>query len=156
VYTHLICFSLKIHLSLIFPCLIYCLYLIGMELTDDNLRTLSDYLQHTLSPDVNIRRPGEFNLLSWTVLVSICLFLVSSQLFCMIIFFFFFLNVNSVLTLYCSRNASEACLELSQQCCLWSCGMWYHFSGLVLPDISVQGSAYIFNRLAPELFFFKF
>lgn len=30
-----------------------------MELTDDNLRTLSDYLQHTLSPDVNIRRPAE-------------------------------------------------------------------------------------------------
>ncbi|PNF40478.1 Exportin-2 [Cryptotermes secundus] len=30
-----------------------------MELTDDNLRTLSDYLQHTLSPDVNVRRPAE-------------------------------------------------------------------------------------------------
>jgi len=100
VYTHLIYFSLKIHLSLIFPCLIYCLFLTGMELTDDNLRTLSDYLQHTLSPDVNIRRPGEFNLLRWTVLVSICLFLVSSQLFCMImiyIFFFFPLQLRSFL-----------------------------------------------------------
>lgn len=32
---------------------------VGMELTDDNLRTLSNYLEHTLSPDVNIRRPGE-------------------------------------------------------------------------------------------------
>ncbi|KDR18464.1 exportin-2 [Zootermopsis nevadensis] len=30
-----------------------------MELTDDNLRTLSNYLQHTLSPDVNVRRPAE-------------------------------------------------------------------------------------------------
>jgi hypothetical protein len=97
VYTHLICFSLKIHLSLIFTCLTYCLYLIGMELTDDNLRTLSDYLQHTLSPDVNIRRPGEFNLLSWTFLVSICLFLVSSQLFCMIMVSFLFVQLRSFL-----------------------------------------------------------
>ncbi|XP_067006504.1 exportin-2 [Anabrus simplex] len=30
-----------------------------MELTDDNLRTLSEYLQHTLNPDVNVRRPAE-------------------------------------------------------------------------------------------------
>lgn len=30
-----------------------------MELTDDNIRTLSEYLQHTLSPDVNVRRPAE-------------------------------------------------------------------------------------------------
>lgn len=33
-----------------------------MELTDDNLLTLSEYLKHTLSPDVNVRRPGEYNL----------------------------------------------------------------------------------------------
>ncbi|KAG7209545.1 hypothetical protein KM043_015625 [Ampulex compressa] len=30
-----------------------------MELTDDNLLTLSEYLKHTLSPDVNVRRPAE-------------------------------------------------------------------------------------------------
>ncbi|XP_034196637.1 chromosome segregation 1 [Osmia lignaria lignaria] len=30
-----------------------------MELTDDNLLTLSEYLKHTLSPDVNERRPAE-------------------------------------------------------------------------------------------------
>lgn len=30
-----------------------------MELTDDNIRTLSEYLQHTLNPDVNVRRPAE-------------------------------------------------------------------------------------------------
>ncbi|XP_017788681.1 PREDICTED: exportin-2 [Habropoda laboriosa] len=33
-----------------------------MELTDDNLLTLREYLKHTLSPDVNVRRPGEYNL----------------------------------------------------------------------------------------------
>ncbi|KAL2737733.1 exportin-2 [Vespula squamosa] len=30
-----------------------------MELTDDNLLTLSEYLKHTLSPDTNVRRPAE-------------------------------------------------------------------------------------------------
>lgn len=30
-----------------------------MELTDDNLVTLSEYLKHTLSPDTNVRRPGK-------------------------------------------------------------------------------------------------
>lgn len=30
-----------------------------MELTDDNLLTLSEYLKHTLSPDINVRRPAE-------------------------------------------------------------------------------------------------
>ncbi|XP_001606668.1 exportin-2 [Nasonia vitripennis] len=30
-----------------------------MELTDDNLLTLSEYLRHTLSPDVAVRRPAE-------------------------------------------------------------------------------------------------
>ncbi|CAK9813415.1 Cse1 [Anthophora plagiata] len=30
-----------------------------MELTDDNLLTLREYLKHTLSPDVNVRRPAE-------------------------------------------------------------------------------------------------
>ncbi|PSN33093.1 Exportin-2 [Blattella germanica] len=30
-----------------------------MELTGDNLQTLSTYLQHTLSPDVDVRRPAE-------------------------------------------------------------------------------------------------
>ncbi|XP_022913677.2 exportin-2 [Onthophagus taurus] len=30
-----------------------------MEISDDNLRTLGDYLQQTLSPDVNIRKPAE-------------------------------------------------------------------------------------------------
>ncbi|KAJ8681341.1 hypothetical protein QAD02_017128 [Eretmocerus hayati] len=30
-----------------------------MELTDDNLLTLSEYLRHTLSPDVTVRRPAE-------------------------------------------------------------------------------------------------
>jgi len=38
------------------------LLLIDMELTDDNLVTLSEYLKHTLSPDVNVRRPGWYNL----------------------------------------------------------------------------------------------
>jgi len=33
-----------------------------MDLTDDNLVTLSEYLKHTLSPDVNVRRPGQYNL----------------------------------------------------------------------------------------------
>ncbi|OAD56402.1 Exportin-2 [Eufriesea mexicana] len=30
-----------------------------MELTDDNLLTLSEYLKHTLSPDINVRWPAE-------------------------------------------------------------------------------------------------
>ncbi|XP_076289313.1 chromosome segregation 1 [Lasioglossum baleicum] len=30
-----------------------------MELTDDNLLTLSEYLKHTLSPEVHVRRPAE-------------------------------------------------------------------------------------------------
>ncbi|XP_015602290.1 exportin-2 isoform X1 [Cephus cinctus] len=30
-----------------------------MELTDDNLFTLNEYLKHTLNPDVNVRRPAE-------------------------------------------------------------------------------------------------
>lgn len=30
-----------------------------MEISDENLNTLSQYLQQTLSPDVNIRRPGK-------------------------------------------------------------------------------------------------
>ncbi|KAK5647359.1 hypothetical protein RI129_002251 [Pyrocoelia pectoralis] len=30
-----------------------------MEISDDNLRTLGDYLQQTLSPEVNVRRPAE-------------------------------------------------------------------------------------------------
>lgn len=29
-----------------------------MEISEDNLRTLGQYLQQTLSPDVNVRRPG--------------------------------------------------------------------------------------------------
>lgn len=33
-----------------------------MELTDDNLVTLSEYLKHTLSPEVTVRRPGRYNL----------------------------------------------------------------------------------------------
>ncbi|XP_058804999.1 exportin-2 [Phymastichus coffea] len=33
-----------------------------MELTDDNLLTLSEYLKHTLNPDVNVRRPAEKSL----------------------------------------------------------------------------------------------
>lgn len=35
-----------------------CFLIIGMELTEDNLVTLSEYLKHTLSADVNVRRPG--------------------------------------------------------------------------------------------------
>lgn len=31
-----------------------------MEISDENLNTLSQYLQQTLNPDVNIRRPGKF------------------------------------------------------------------------------------------------
>lgn len=30
-----------------------------MEISDDNLRTLGQYLQQTLSPDVNVRKPGK-------------------------------------------------------------------------------------------------
>ncbi|XP_015180909.1 PREDICTED: exportin-2 [Polistes dominula] len=30
-----------------------------MELTDDNLLTLSEYLKHTLSPEISVRRPAE-------------------------------------------------------------------------------------------------
>ncbi|KAK4885834.1 hypothetical protein RN001_002105 [Aquatica leii] len=30
-----------------------------MEVSDDNLRTLGEYLQQTLSPDINVRRPAE-------------------------------------------------------------------------------------------------
>ena len=30
-----------------------------MELTDSNISTLSEYLQHTLNPDINVRRPAE-------------------------------------------------------------------------------------------------
>lgn len=30
-----------------------------MELTDNNITTLSEYLQHTLNPDVGVRRPAE-------------------------------------------------------------------------------------------------
>lgn len=33
-----------------------------MEVSDDNIRTLSQYLLQTLSPDPNIRRPGKNNL----------------------------------------------------------------------------------------------
>lgn len=29
-----------------------------MEITSENLQTLSEYLKHSLSPDVNTRRPG--------------------------------------------------------------------------------------------------
>lgn len=29
-----------------------------MEISADNLRTLGEYLQHTLNPDPNVRRPG--------------------------------------------------------------------------------------------------
>jgi hypothetical protein len=29
-----------------------------MEISDENLRILGEYLQQTLSPDTNIRRPG--------------------------------------------------------------------------------------------------
>ncbi|KAK6622529.1 hypothetical protein RUM44_002341 [Polyplax serrata] len=31
----------------------------GMELTDSNISTLSEYLKHTLNPDVGVRRPAE-------------------------------------------------------------------------------------------------
>lgn len=31
-----------------------------MEISDENLQTLARYLQETLNPDVNIRRPGEY------------------------------------------------------------------------------------------------
>lgn len=30
-----------------------------MELTDSNISTLSEYLKHTLNPDVGVRRPAE-------------------------------------------------------------------------------------------------
>lgn len=31
-----------------------------MEVTDDNLATLANYLQQTLNPDPNVRRPGKY------------------------------------------------------------------------------------------------
>lgn len=30
-----------------------------MELTDNNISNLSEYLQHTLNPDINVRRSAE-------------------------------------------------------------------------------------------------
>lgn len=36
-----------------------------MELTDDNLIRLSEYLKHTLSPDVAVRRPGNIQQLCY-------------------------------------------------------------------------------------------
>ena len=40
-----------------------------MEISNENLFTLSEYLKHSLSPDANIRRPGNtkfsyYNLIS--------------------------------------------------------------------------------------------
>lgn len=32
-----------------------------MEINEENFKTLAQYLQQTLSPDQNIRRPGIFN-----------------------------------------------------------------------------------------------
>lgn len=49
-----------------------------MELTDDNLRTLSEYLKQTLSPDPNVRWPGMFI----SALIRIFLFYKSFSLFC--------------------------------------------------------------------------
>lgn len=34
-----------------------------MEITDQNLNNLSEFLAKTLSPDVNIRKPGAYFLL---------------------------------------------------------------------------------------------
>lgn len=31
-----------------------------MEVTDENLATLANYLQQTLNPDPNVRRPGKY------------------------------------------------------------------------------------------------
>lgn len=33
-----------------------------MEVTDENLATLANYLQQTLNPDPNVRRPGKINI----------------------------------------------------------------------------------------------
>jgi hypothetical protein len=66
-------------LFIVYTVHLFCSF-VGMELTDDNLRTLSDYLQHTLSPDVNVRRPGEFNLCHQKIFNFTNLFLVFIQL----------------------------------------------------------------------------
>lgn len=36
-----------------------------MEISEDNLRTLGEYLQHTLNPDPNVRRPGDYILINY-------------------------------------------------------------------------------------------
>lgn len=36
-----------------------------MEISDENLQTLARYLQETLNPDVNIRRPGKLKEFSF-------------------------------------------------------------------------------------------
>lgn len=89
-----------------------------MELTDDNLLTLSEYLKHTLSPDVNVRRPGEYNLFLLAnnlLLESILLnvqyhklsrvFLLTETLFNLFLFLNFNHNLRSD-----SPNFLESCL----------------------------------------------
>lgn len=36
-----------------------------MDITENNFRILSEYLDNTLSPDPNVRRPGKFNFVGY-------------------------------------------------------------------------------------------
>lgn len=42
-----------------------------MEISDENLQTLARYLQETLNPDVNIRRPGKCAILTWKQVTTV-------------------------------------------------------------------------------------
>lgn len=42
-----------------------------MEINEDNFKTLAQYLQQTLNPDPNVRRPGKKKFL-YIVLMSHC------------------------------------------------------------------------------------
>lgn len=44
-----------------------------MDITENNFRILSEYLDNTLSPDPNVRRPGKFNFVGYG---GICFFLL--------------------------------------------------------------------------------
>lgn len=50
-----------------------------MEISDDNLRTLGQYLQQTLNPDVSVRKPG-MNILYFVNIIFITLLLAEKFL----------------------------------------------------------------------------
>lgn len=40
-----------------------------MEINEENFKTLAQYLQQTLSPDPNVRRPGKFSTDFWQLIL---------------------------------------------------------------------------------------